>query len=125
MMGRSMSIARRTIYLLLMAALVPLKAPAMTEQEKIRALLDRVEASGLVFIRNGTEYSSREARKHLELKLSKAGSAIRTAEQFITHIASGSTWSGAPYYIKLRDGSVVKSADWLRKNLAGLERKRR
>ncbi len=124
-MGRSMSIARRTIYLLLMAALVPLKAPAMTEQEKIRALLDRVEASGLVFIRNGTEYSSREARKHLELKLSKAGSAIRTAEQFITHIASGSTWSGAPYYIKLRDGSVVKSADWLRKNLAGLERKRR
>ncbi len=124
-MGRSMSIAKRAIYLLLMSALVPLKAPAMTEQEKIRALLDRVEASGLVFIRNGTEYSSREARKHLELKLSKAGSAIRTAEQFITHIASGSTWSGAPYYIKLRDGSVVKSADWLRKNLAGLERKRR
>lgn len=123
-MNRSMSIMKQALFFILLAALAPQSAPAMSEQEKIRALLDRVETSSLVFIRNGSEYSSREARKHLELKLSKAGSVIRTAEQFIAHIASGSSWSGAPYYIKLRDGSVVKSADWLRKHLAELEKKR-
>jgi hypothetical protein len=122
---RSIPIIKYAIYLLLLAALAPQYAPAMTEQDKIQALLNRIEASNLVFIRNGSEYTSREARKHLELKLSKAGSVISTAERFITHIASGSSWSGAPYYIKLRDGSVVKSADWLRKNLADLEKKKR
>ena len=97
----------------------------MSEQEKIRALLARIEQSGLTFIRNGSGYSSAEARKHLELKLSRAGSAIRTADQFITHVASSSSWTGTPYYIRLRDGTLVKSSAWLRKELAELEKKRR
>jgi hypothetical protein len=106
--------------------LLPVVLPAaLSEQEKIQYLLNRVETSGLIFIRNGSEYSSRDARKHLELKLSKAGSAIRTANQFIAHIATGSSWTGAPYYIRLRDGSMVKSADWLRKILDELEKKKR
>lgn len=97
----------------------------MSERDKIQALLNRIETSELIFIRNGSEYSSRDARKHLDLKLSRAGSAIRTADQFITHIATGSSWTGTPYYIKLRDGSVVKSARWLRTILAELEKKKR
>ncbi len=101
------------------------QAAAMSEQDKIRELLRRIETSGLIFIRNGSEYSSREAAKHLEVKLSKAGPVIRTADLFIEHIATGSSWTGKPYYIKMPDGRLVKSADWLRSILAGIEKKSR
>ncbi len=116
---------KRGLAFFLLASMTVTQAAAMSEQEKIRVLLMRIEKSGLTFIRNGSEYSSRDARKHLELKLSKAGSVIRTAEQFVTHIATGSSWTGKPYYIKLHDGSVVTSAAWLRKNLAEMEKKNR
>ncbi len=116
---------KRGLYLCAALLLAVSPAWAMSEREKIQALLDRVEKSGLTFVRNGSEYSSAEARKHLELKLSRAGSVIRTADQFIIHIASGSSWTGTPYYIRLRDGTLVRSADWLRKNLAELEKSNR
>ncbi|HOT45406.1 MAG TPA: DUF5329 domain-containing protein [Spirochaetota bacterium] len=116
---------KRAVYLVMAVLLSVARASAMSEQEKIQALLGRIEQSGLIFVRNGSAYSPTEARKHLELKLSKAGSAITTAEQFITHIASGSSWTGTPYYIRLRDGTLVKSSDWLRKNLAELEKGKR
>jgi hypothetical protein len=116
---------KRGLYLIVLAVLAVTQASAMSEQDKIRALLSRIETSGLIFIRNGSEYSSGDARKHLELKLSKAGSLITTADQFITHIASGSFWSGEPYYIKLPDGSKMKSAEWLRKALVEIEKNNR
>lgn len=97
---------------------------ALSESEKIKVLLDKIENSGLIFIRNGMEYSSKKARKHLELKLSNAGSKIRTAEQFIGYIATKSSWTGVPYYVKLPDGTKLKSADWLRRRLAEIEKKK-
>jgi len=118
-------VIKRGLFLFMMLFLSISPAAAVSEQEKIRALLERIEKSGLTFIRNGSEYTSADARKHLELKLSRAGSAITTAEQFITHIASGSSWTGTPYYIRLRDGTLVKSSVWLRKNLAELEKGKR
>ncbi len=95
----------------------------MSEQEKIHALLEYIKKSDLLFIRNGTEYPPARAGEHLEYKLKKAGNRIRTAEEFIRYIASRSVSSGKPYYIRLKNGEVVESAQWLRRKLAELEKK--
>lgn len=95
----------------------------MSEQEKIHALLEYIKKSDLLFIRNGAEYPPARAGEHLEYKLKKAGNRIRTAEEFIRYIASRSVSSGKPYYIKLKNGEVVESAQWLRLKLAELEKK--
>jgi hypothetical protein len=74
------------------------------------------------FIRNGTSYDSADAVKHLRLKLSAAGSRIKTAEDFIRDCASASSVSGRPYEIRFSDGRVVRSADFLRQKLMEFEK---
>ncbi len=73
----------------------PLVAGPLTEEQKIQALLEAVETSGVQFIRNGTAYGGKEARSHLELKLSRAGGRIKTAEHFIEYLATKSSMTGA------------------------------
>ena len=97
-------------------------ASHMSDSQKIRALLMAIERSNLVFIRNGVEHSAREAREHLERKLSRAGSRIGTAEQFIQHIASRSSVTGTPYYVKYPDGSTIEVSVWLRRKLKEIDR---
>src|SRR5436190_22382507 len=71
-------------------------APAhLTEAAKIQALISSVEQlKGAVFIRNGTEYDGAKAAEHLRRKLGYAGSKVKTAEQFIDLLATGSSMSG-------------------------------
>lgn len=69
------------------------------------------------FIRNGTAYDSAAAVEHMRLKLSAAGSRVRTAEDFINSCASVSSVSGRPYEIRFADGRVVTSGDFLRQKL--------
>jgi hypothetical protein len=107
-----------TIFFLLLSAA---GASHMSDSQKIRALLMAIERSNLTFIRNGVEYSAKEAREHLERKLSRAGSLIRTPEQFIEHIASQSSMSGTPYYVKYPDGSTIRTSIWLRIKLREIE----
>jgi len=47
------------------------------------------------------------------MKRRKAGSKIKTAEDFIDHIASKSYMSGEPYQMKFRNGSVIDIRDIL------------
>lgn len=89
----------------------------VSELDRIEKLLRDIAVSGLTFIRNGKEYDSHEAAAHLRRKWRAARGRIRTAEQFIDHIATRSSLSGRPYGIRLRDGRVVESAAWLRKRL--------
>jgi hypothetical protein len=42
--------------------------PKYSEKEKIDYLLEALENSNLIFIRNGDEYSSKEARAHMQKK---------------------------------------------------------
>jgi len=95
-----------------------------SEKEKITYLLDELEKSKLTFIRNGDEYSSKEAREHMQKKLNYAGNRITTADQFITYIATKSSLSGKFYYVKYPDGKKIESAIWLREILAKLEEKK-
>lgn len=95
-----------------------------SEKEKINYLLEELERSKLIFIRNGDEYSAKEARDHMQKKLDYAGSRITTVDQFITHIATKSSFSGKSYYVKYPDGKKTESAIWLREILAKLEEKK-
>jgi hypothetical protein len=98
--------------------------PAMhlTEAAKIQALISSIEQlKGAVFIRNGSEYDGAKAAAHLRRKLDYAGSKVKTAEQFIDHLATGSSMSGKPYKIRFADGHSVESAVYFREQLRRIE----
>jgi len=51
-------------------------------------------------------------------KLSRAGSRVKTAEDFINGIATKSYLTGAPYRVKLPEGRTVPTGPWLTQALA-------
>jgi hypothetical protein len=92
-------------------------ATPMTEQEKIDALIHVVETrNDLQFIRLGEAHSGSEAARVLRTKLWYAGSRVKTADEFIVHIASA-TVSGSTYFVRYPDGKQVPSAEFLRNEL--------
>jgi hypothetical protein len=100
--------------------------PALTEEQKIDALIASVEhLPGAVFIRNGTEYDGAKAADHLRTKRNYAGKRITTAEQFIDKLATASSMTGKPYTIRYADGRTVQSAAYFREQLKRLEAGRR
>jgi hypothetical protein len=90
------------------------QAAEPTEKEKIDAAVQRVEKSDLTFIRNDTEHTGKDAADHLRLKLRNAGDAIKTFDDFVDKIATKSSMSGKPYLVKMKDGTKVELAKWLR-----------
>jgi hypothetical protein len=94
----------------------------MSEAAKIQALISSVEQlQGAVFIRNGSEYDGKKAAAHLRRKLDYAGGKVRTAEQFIDLLATGSSMTGKPYRIRFADGHSVESAVYFREQLRRLQ----
>ena len=76
-----------------------------SEQSRIGALLDAIERENdLIFIRNGSEHTAQEAVNHLKLKLRRAENRISTAEEFIDHLATGSSSSKKPYQVRRTGG---------------------
>jgi hypothetical protein len=122
-----------TAYLLVCIALYALAAAppsyadnaAARERARIYALLDALERSGLVFIRNGSAHTAQKARVHLEMKLDRSGGRVTTAEQFIDRLASRSSATGRPYLVRLADGSTVEAGIWLRARLAEIDTRRK
>ena len=95
------------------------ESPApVTESARIDALIRAVEGrSDLQFLRNDVAYSSREAGLHLRTKLAFAGSQIKTVEDFIDHVGTGSSTTGRPYLVRFIDGKLIPSAEFLRGEL--------
>mgnify|MGYP003476448610 CR=1 FL=1 len=94
----------------------------LTEADKIKFLLNELDKpeANLKFIRNGEEFSGKEAREHMQKKLDYAGNKIKTVNDFIDHIATKSYLTGNLYYVKLPNGTKVESAKWLRETLKKL-----
>jgi hypothetical protein len=99
-------------------ALAPPGTAAEGSNAEIELLLKAVGTSGCLFIRNGEQHTPSEAEAHLRLKYGRAGRRIRTAEKFIEHLASGSSWTGKPYLIQCGDSAAVPSREWLSTALA-------
>ena len=94
------------------------QAAPLSELQKIDLLIASVEHTpGAVFIRNGSEYNGAQAAEHLRMKWHKAGSHVRTANDFIVLCASKSSFSGLPYRIRLKNGETMDSEVFFRVQL--------
>lgn len=81
-------------------------------------LLQTVESlKDAVFIRNGSEYDTNAASKHLRMKLNRAGDRVKTAEDFIEGCASRSSFSGDDYKIRLTNGTITETAPFFQAKL--------
>ncbi len=95
----------------------------LTERQKIDKLIDIVaNLENATFIRNDDEHSAKEAAAHMRRKLNAAGGRIKTAAQFIEHIASKSSTSGKLYRIRFSDGKELPSGEFLLSQLDRIER---
>jgi hypothetical protein len=98
-------------------------AKAMTEREKIEALIQAVEGmKGAKFVRNGAEYDGHAAADHMRRKWKQAADQVKTARDFIRLAASKSETSGKPYLIRFKDGREVESGKWLSARLEEIEK---
>src|SRR5688572_14016207 len=101
----------------------PSTAKNLPEEEKINRLIKYVAGlQGAMFIRNGDEYSAKDAAEHLQMKRKKAGNRVKTAREFIDGLASESYISGEPYKIRMKDGKTYNSRDVLMKELQRIEK---
>lgn len=71
------------------------------EAGKIIYLLQEIENSPCRFIRNGKSYAGIEAARHLKWKYSFSRDRIKTAREFLEHIADRSIKSGKPYRVDI------------------------
>lgn len=94
----------------------------LSEEQKIEKLIAYIENSNAKFIRNGSEYIAKEAAEHIRMKRRKAGTKIKTAKDFIDHIASKSYMSGEPYQMKFSNGSIKNTRDILYHELKKIEK---
>ena len=102
--------------------LLAVAAPPPAEQARIDKLISYVEAQrGMIFIRNGKEYSCEQAAKFLRGKLESMGKEVVSARDFIDRIATKSSMSGKPYEIRLADGTVVLAGRYLHDELKRIE----
>ncbi len=93
-----------------------------SEEQKIEKLINYIEKSEALFIRNGTEYPAKEAADHLRMKRKKAGNKVKTAKDFIDLIASKSSMSGEAYQMKFKNGAIINTRDMLNNELRKIDK---
>ncbi len=95
--------------------LIPLACLAEKDGE-IAYLLQFVEQSQCIFVRNKTQHSSSEARQHMERKYKHIQKRVKTSEDFIRYAASRSSLSGNDYRVVCGE-QEMSSSDWLQEAL--------
>jgi Family of unknown function (DUF5329) len=104
------------------AALPAHAAPSPRELARIDRLIRYVELQkGMLFVRNGSEYSPDEAARFLRGKLESMGADVATAREFIERIATRSSMSGTPYQVRFSDGRVLPAAQFMGDELKRIE----
>lgn len=114
--------------LLIMAILCPssfLMAIDSADEEEIAHLLEYIQTSDCMFIRNGKAYNVEKGLEHVKKKYEYFKTKIKTAEDFIRYSATKSELSEKMYYVQLPDGSKVFLKNWLLKELARFRAKRK
>lgn len=85
---------------------------ADTAEREVRLLIDAIASSNCDFNRNGRQHTAAEAAAHLELKYTRAGGHIDSADEFITQLASSSSLTGKPYLMSC-EGGTLPAGDWM------------
>ena len=104
---------------IVLTAAVPASSEDSMSQE-IDHLLQYIESSNCIFIRNGSESSATEARAHIQTKYDIFKNRIKNTEDFIKYAATKSSISGKPYKVRC-NGQETLNADWLNAELKKLE----
>ena len=104
--------------LLLWFVLLPIGRAEDVMNTEIDYILNAVAASNCVFIRNGKEHGPEAAKEHLNLKRRRGKRYFSTADEFIENLASSSSWSGKPYYIRCGEEEQQRAEDWFSAVLA-------
>ena len=127
-MTRTRHILHRAGWVGLLAALLFAAAgsagelPA-AEERQIEALIARVAGmTDAAFIRNDRSYDAATAAEFLRRKWRRHAAEVRSAEDFIDRVATGSSTTGAPYRIRLGDGRKLPCATVLREELLRLRK---
>jgi hypothetical protein len=120
-----MNFGRIWLFLALLAlSTSPLWGREAREQARIDFLIHGVEtASGVKFVRNGSEYDGVAGAKHLRMKLGYAGERVKTAEDFVKYCASESSFTHQPYKIRVADGTTTDAASYFRAKLREFDEK--
>ena len=90
------------------------------QNPEIEALLQGVGRSDCTFIRNGAEHSAQDAEAHLRMKYRRGKRYVKTAEDFISRIASKSSWTGKPYQVECAAHAPQNTENWLTDRLVAL-----
>jgi len=85
---------------------------------EINQLLDFIQTSSCTFVRNGKQYSSKDALKHIKKKYHYYEDDINTTEKFIELSATKSSMSGKKYQIICAQEEAITSQNWLLHKLA-------
>ncbi len=101
-----------------LAAALPAESEESVSKE-INHLLQYIESSGCIFIRNGKEYNSVKARAHIQKKYDYINGRINKTEDFIKYAATRSSMSGKLYKVRC-NGRELGNADWLNTELQKL-----
>jgi len=110
------------IYIVFLFIILTAAFPANSEEsvsQEIDHLLQYIESSDCIFIRNGGESSAAEARAHIQKKYNHFKDRIKNAEDFIKYAATKSSFSGKPYKVRCK-GQETLTADWLNTELEKL-----
>ena len=86
------------------------------KETEIQHLLNFVNNSQCLFIRNGSTHSGPDAKAHIMKKYDYYKSRIDSAEEFIEYSATKSTMSGKKYKVRC-DGKEYLTAQWLNDEL--------
>lgn len=81
--------------------------------QEIAALIQKVERSDCMFFRNGKSYDAEKAADHLRLKWSRGKKYAQTVDAFIENLASHSSWTKKPYFMKCENRDPVTVKEWL------------
>lgn len=98
--------------LLICLFLVPMAQADDHMDREIDHLLNAVASSDCVFIRNGKEHGPQAAKQHLSLKRRRGKRYFSSADEFVENLASSSSWSGKPYYIRCEDQVQLPASTW-------------
>jgi len=109
---------RHGLTLLLSLALVSFGHADDVMKSEIDYILNSVASSDCVFIRNGKEHGPDAAKDHLNLKRRRGKRYFSSADEFIENLASSSSWSGKPYYIRCGDEKQQPASEWFTEVLA-------
>jgi Family of unknown function (DUF5329) len=108
---------------LLLGAGSALATPSPAEMVRIERLLTHIGTQhDMRMVRNGEVYDPSMAVSFLRRKLSSMGDDIKTAEEFIDRIATRSSTTGQLYWVRLPNGHDVPAGDFLRVELARLDK---